>query len=44
MPDGTFARPSGRQRKGMEWDAVKGIWYPLPEGQQPSSWSGDDEN
>jgi hypothetical protein len=44
MPDGTFARPSGRQRKGMEWDAVKGIWYPLPEGQQPSNWSGDDEN
>lgn len=44
MPDGTFARPKGRQRKGMEWDAVKGCWYPLAEGQVASSWSGDDES
>ncbi len=43
MPDGTFARPAGRQRKGMEWDAIKGCWYPLAGWQQPSSWSGDDE-
>jgi len=26
--DGTFQRPAGRTRKGMEWDAVRGIWVP----------------
>lgn len=24
--DGLFQRPAGRQRKGMDWDAVRGIW------------------
>lgn len=28
LPDGTFQRPIGRQRKGMEWDAVRGVWIP----------------
>jgi hypothetical protein len=26
--DGLFQRPAGRTRKGMEWDALKGIWVP----------------
>lgn len=26
--DGLFQRPAGRTRKGMEWDAVRGIWVP----------------
>lgn len=26
--DGLFQRPAGRRRKGMEWDAVRGIWVP----------------
>ncbi|KAL7540136.1 hypothetical protein ACHAXR_009885 [Thalassiosira sp. AJA248-18] len=34
LPDGTFARPAGRQRKGMDWDSVKGIWFPIPGQQQ----------
>jgi hypothetical protein len=34
LPDGKFARPSGRQRKGMDWDADRGCWYPAPGGQQ----------
>jgi len=25
---GMYLRPAGRQRKGMDWDAVKGIWVP----------------
>eukprot|EP01082_Thalassiosira_pseudonana_P011445 g10594.t1 g10594 contig4:2163763-2166428(-) len=29
-PDGSFVRPSGRQRKGMDWDAVRGVWVPIP--------------
>ena len=29
--DGLFLRPAGRQRKGMNWDAVNGKWVP----QQP---------
>ena len=28
LPDGRFARPAGRQRKGMDWDAVNGWWVP----------------
>ena len=24
--DGLYMRPAGRQRKGMDWDAVNGIW------------------
>jgi hypothetical protein len=27
-PDGLYQRPAGRQRKGMQWDAVRGIWVP----------------
>jgi hypothetical protein len=26
--DGLYMRPAGRQRKGMDWDAVNGIWVP----------------
>jgi hypothetical protein len=26
--DGLYLRPAGRTRKGMEWDAVRGIWIP----------------
>jgi len=29
LPDGTLAKPAGRQRKGMDWDAIKGCWYPV---------------
>jgi hypothetical protein len=28
--DGLYMRPAGRQRKGMEWDAVNGRWIPDP--------------
>ena len=42
LPDGTFAKPSGRQRKGMEWDAIKGCWYPLPGGGSSGSYSGSE--
>lgn len=28
LPNGEFARPIGRQRKGMKWDAVRGVWIP----------------
>jgi hypothetical protein len=27
--DGLYQRPSGRAPKGMDWDAVNGIWAPL---------------
>ena len=30
MADGTFSRPSGRQRKGCEWDSSQGVWVPAP--------------
>jgi len=33
MPNGEFARPAGRQRRGMDWDAKRGCWFPVPEGQ-----------
>jgi hypothetical protein len=26
--DGLFMRPAGRQRKGMDWDAINGKWVP----------------
>ena len=26
--DGLYQRPAGRTRKGMNWDAVRGIWVP----------------
>lgn len=32
--DGLYMRPAGRQRKGMDWDAVNGIWVP-----QRSNWN-----
>ena len=28
--NGLFQRPSGRSRKGMEWDGVHGVWRPTP--------------
>jgi len=31
MPNGEFARPAGRQRRGMGWDAKRGCWFPVPE-------------
>jgi len=34
LPNGQFARPAGMQRKGMDWDAVRGYWFPIAEGQQ----------
>lgn len=30
--DGLYMRPAGRTRKGMQWDAVRGIW--VPQGSQ----------
>lgn len=27
--DGLYQRPAGRTRKGMDWDAVRGIWVPM---------------
>jgi hypothetical protein len=26
--DGLYQRPAGRTRKGMQWDAIRGIWVP----------------
>ena len=26
--DGLYLRPAGRTRKGMQWDAVNGVWVP----------------
>ena len=26
--DGLYMRPSGRTRKGMQWDALRGLWVP----------------
>jgi hypothetical protein len=31
--EGLYQRPAGRTRKGMEWDAVRGIW--IPAGESP---------
>jgi hypothetical protein len=28
--DGLYMRPAGRTRKGMNWDAIRGIWVPAP--------------
>jgi len=28
LKDGTYQRPAGRKRKGMDWDAVRGVWTP----------------
>lgn len=28
--DGLYMRPAGRTRKGMNWDAIRGIWIPGP--------------
>ena len=27
--DGQYQRPTGRGRKGMDWDAVRGVWIPM---------------
>jgi len=27
--DGLYMRPAGRTRKGMNWDAVRGMWVPM---------------
>ena len=44
LPDGTYARPAGRQRKGMDWDAINGRWYPVAGGGGSSySGSGNEE-
>jgi hypothetical protein len=40
LPDGTFAKPAGRQRKGMDWDAIKGCWYPIKNAGRPRSSPG----
>ena len=39
LDNGLFARPAGRQRKGMDWDAVRGFW--VPEGTLPPGHAGD---
>lgn len=28
LENGLYQRPIGRQRKGMDWDAVRGVWIP----------------
>lgn len=28
LPNGEYQRPIGRQRKGMDWDPVRGVWIP----------------
>ena len=28
LKDGTYQRPAGRKRKGMDWDAHRGVWTP----------------
>ena len=28
LKDGTFQRPAGRKRKGMDWDSNRGVWTP----------------
>jgi hypothetical protein len=33
--DGLFQRPAGRTRKGMEWDALRGIWIPARQFDAP---------
>jgi len=34
--DGLYLRPAGRTRKGMQWDAVNGVWKPQQQLQQKS--------
>ncbi|KAL7481688.1 hypothetical protein ACHAW6_007364 [Cyclotella cf. meneghiniana] len=29
LPNGEYARPIGRQRKGMQWDGLCGVWVPI---------------
>jgi hypothetical protein len=38
--DGLFQRPAGRTRKGMEWDALRGIWIPARQFDLPSGMPG----
>ena len=28
LPNGEYARPIGRQRMGVEWGGVNGVWVP----------------
>jgi len=28
LENGLYQRPIGRQRKGMDWDAIRGVWIP----------------
>mmetsp|Transcript_27711 Transcript_27711/g.58053 ORF Transcript_27711/g.58053 Transcript_27711/m.58053 type:complete len:437 (-) Transcript_27711:1133-2443(-) len=32
--DGLYLRPAGRTRKGMQWDAINGVWIPQQQQQQ----------
>jgi hypothetical protein len=38
--DGLFQRPAGRTRKGMEWDALRGIWVPARLFEMPGGMGG----
>jgi len=38
--DGLFQRPSGRSRKGMDWDGVHGVWRPTPGGDNGGAGAG----
>ena len=42
LPDGTYARPSGRQRKGCDWDGVRGVWVPVESAGDQHDESIDD--
>ena len=35
--DGMYLRPAGRTRKGMQWDAINGVWIPQQQQQQQHS-------
>ena len=42
LPDGTYARPSGRHRKGCDWDGVRGVWVPVENAGEQHDESMDD--
>ena len=44
LPDGSYQRPVGRRRKGMDWDTVKGCWYLLSNGEGCSRDGSDYED
>lgn len=31
--EGLYVRPADRTQKGMEWDAVKGVWVPTKDAE-----------